>query len=402
MVCRARHQLRSGVIQDAEQKVVEPRRQLIEHLLHVRVGRAARHVGAGDRRPQVLRGGVAGLQRKPFLDDGPGLSLPALPHQQHGEAAVRAGACGRHLRRGAVGLGRLVVCGARVQDVTQVVVRLRVPGIELDRSTERGHGLVGAAAPAQHDAEVVVGIGAQRVERDCLLVRGHRLVQLSDLFEHVAQVGLDRCRLRCDGGGPADQIERTRRLAELMRQHAAKVQRVGMIRRDGQDTVVEFARLHQAAVLVQPHGQRQRFVRRESGRTQRLGPPLHHACFVVAAERGQHGRQVAMRLGVRRVECDRAPQRSSRLFESLETLQHDTEVVLEAGVSRLQLDRLEKPALGRRRVAKLQRQQSAGVYDARVIRRRRQHTLEERLRLGQPALTLELQRPLEHRLRISQ
>ncbi len=115
------------------------------------------------------------------------------------------------------------------QSEDQIFIRVQQIRIESDRLAETRDGFVEPPSVSQSFAQVCVGLRIVGLEADRLAIRGHRVVKLVHPLKRDTQV------VPAFGKGPriegaADEINRFTRSPRLRREHAKKIQCVGIIR----------------------------------------------------------------------------------------------------------------------------------------------------------------------------
>ena len=102
------------------------------------------------------------------------------------------------------------------------------------------------ARPAElikRDAEIVMGLGEFGREREGARIGGDGGVELSTAFERDAEIAVKGRIAVVDGDGAADERGRGWVVALLVRQHAEEMERVAVLRVEGDDLAIERRRL---------------------------------------------------------------------------------------------------------------------------------------------------------------
>ncbi len=147
-----------------------------------------------------------------------------------------------------------------VEQDAEVVVRIRMVGVDLDRRSICRLRIDDASLRAEDDAEVVVGVRVLRVESDRPLVRGGRFVQPEAILQDDPEIAVPVGPIGLELETPRDQRDGVVVSLLLMGEHSGEVQRAGMIGRDFEDAPVDLRSRRPLLGLLQHDRDRQRLV----------------------------------------------------------------------------------------------------------------------------------------------
>ena len=140
------------------------------------------------------------------------------------------------------------------------MVRVRVLGIQVNRSSISLLRLHHPSLRPEHHTEIVVRVGVLRVERDRALVRAGRPVQLESILQHDAQVAVPVRPPGLELEASLDQRDRLLALRLLVGEHPREVQGIRAVGRDVEDAAVDVRSGRPLLVLLQDDGDRDRLV----------------------------------------------------------------------------------------------------------------------------------------------
>jgi hypothetical protein len=196
--------------------------------------------------------------------------------QQLAEVAAGLGQGRVQLQGLAEGGQRPDLVALEPQGVAQVVVDHGGIGPEPQRLPELGDRGRPFALGLQDQAQIVGGLGVVGLEPQRQLAAAGGPVQLSECPVGFGQIAVEGGRTRVDGDGPADQLDRPRRVALLEGRDAQQVQRVRVIRLAGQDALVTSRSLLQTTALMIPQCGAEIVLDGRSQRTALIPRRLHH------------------------------------------------------------------------------------------------------------------------------
>ena len=147
-----------------------------------------------------------------------------------------------------------------VQQNAEVVVRVRVVGVDANGRSIRRLRFDDLSFGSQHDAQVVVSVCVIRVECDRLLVRRGRLVQLKPILQDDPEIAVPVGPIGLELEASRDQGDGLLALRLLMRENSREVQRVGMVGLRVEDGAVDLRSGRPLLGLLQHDRDRQRFV----------------------------------------------------------------------------------------------------------------------------------------------
>ena len=177
---------------------------------------------AGAGREHVPGDGIVGLLVQPLLEELDRLVDLAERAVGEREESPRLGILRPERDDPGEADGRLVRPFLAVQQDTQVVVRVGVLGIQVNRSSICLLRLHHPSLRPEHHTEIVVRVGVLRIERDRALVRAGRPVQLESILQHDAQVAVPVRPLGLELEAPLDQRDRLLALRLLVGEHPEK------------------------------------------------------------------------------------------------------------------------------------------------------------------------------------
>ena len=221
------------------------------------------------------RDGMVRLLSQPFLEDPHRLVQLAERAVRQREQPSRLGVPrpeGDHLGEAD---GRLVRTLLAVQQDAQVVVGVRVLGMEADRGSIRRLCFLESALRAQHHTEVVVGIGMTRIECDRALVRRRCSLQLESILQDDPEVAVPVCPRPARARDSARSVRLPAAPALLMGEHSREMQRVSIVRRDVENAAVHVRGSRPLLVLLQQDGDRYRFVHAQGATPSNCSIPCH-------------------------------------------------------------------------------------------------------------------------------
>ncbi len=141
-------------------------------------------------------------------------------------------------------------------------MRLRIIRLDPNRRAVSRHRVSHLPPHEQRDPQIAVRLRIVRLERNRLAIRGDRLVHPPRGPIRFAEVRVIRATARIPLDRLADQLDRRVIPPGLMRDHAEKMQRVGMFGRDRQDLPIDRFRLRQTPGLMLFNGQLHRLINR--------------------------------------------------------------------------------------------------------------------------------------------
>ena len=155
-------------------------------------------------------------------------------------------------------------------------------GIELERRTVGGFGLLRLSAGAQQDAEIVVRIRVARVDRDRAAIGVDRLAKPCGRLQHDAEIAVP---VGFVGGKREASLDQRKGLVVsllLMRKQAGIVQCARVVGRGFEHAAVDLVRRCEFLVLLQQDRDRDRLFERQLARglaasRGRSGAPLMSA-----------------------------------------------------------------------------------------------------------------------------
>src|SRR5690349_12861346 len=126
-------------------------------------------------------------------------------------------------------------------------MRFRVLGVELDRFAVERIGVFQSIAPRAQDSQVVVRLCIRWIELERGLVTGCRFIVTSVALENLSEIVPADGRVGPQRDGALDERERRCEIAGLQRDDTEQVQRVGMPRLALQYRAIAPLRVGQAA-----------------------------------------------------------------------------------------------------------------------------------------------------------
>ena len=211
----------------------------------------------------MARDGIVRLLREPFLEDLDRLVDVAERAVRERQQPARLGMLRPqrdHLREAD---RRFVRALLAVQQHAEVVVRVRVLGIDANGVAIRRFRFDRLAFRPQDDAEVVVRVGVARLERDRAPVGGDRVVELEPVLQDDAEIAVPVRAIGLELEASLDQRDRLLAPRLLVGEHAGEVQRVGVVRCGFEDAAVDLVRGRPLLGLLQHDGDRDRLVEAE-------------------------------------------------------------------------------------------------------------------------------------------
>ena len=147
-----------------------------------------------------------------------------------------------------------------VQQDAEVGIRIRVLGADANGGPIGRFRVAQVALRPQEHPEIVVGIGMIRIEGNRAPAGGDRLIQPESIAQDDRQIAVPVRPLGLELDALLNQRDRLIAPALLMREHSRVVERVGKIGRFFEDPAVHVAGSHPLVVLLEPDGDRNRFV----------------------------------------------------------------------------------------------------------------------------------------------
>ena len=165
---------------------------------------------------------------------------------------------------------RLALSLLAVQQNAEVVVCVRVVGIDTNCGSIRRFRFNDPSLGSEHHAEIAVGIGVIRVECNRMLVRRDRLVQLEPILEDDPEIAVPVRPLGLELETSLDQSDGLLAPRLLVGENPREVQRVGMVGRDFEDPAVDLPGGRPLLGLLQHDRDRQRLVEAQRAVVARL------------------------------------------------------------------------------------------------------------------------------------
>ena len=181
--------------------------------------------------------------------------LPALgeiAHQQQSvcQIVVRLGMIGLLLDRLSIAAYRLREFPLVFQDIAEIAIGVGIIGLQTHGLLEAADRLVEAALIAQGNAEVVVRRGKIRPQLQGLVVMGNRLVELALIAQSHRQIAVRGGKRWIQAQSLLDVNDRQVVLANLLSDHTEEMQGIGVARIDLQNLAIEHLGLVQITSLV--------------------------------------------------------------------------------------------------------------------------------------------------------
>jgi hypothetical protein len=143
------------------------------------------------------------------------------------------------LERAAIGGNGFVDLASLPQRDPQIVMGIRIAGLQFERATKRGNGFVELTAVPQRRAQIVVGHRVGGLDCECAATRGNGFLQSTGRAAGFTKVGMSGGIIRVEGNGLANPFHREVIAARLVSDDAEEVQRVSMLWLHRKDLAVE-------------------------------------------------------------------------------------------------------------------------------------------------------------------
>ncbi len=131
-------------------------------------------------------------------------------------------------------------------------MRLGIVGFQFQRPAATGSRFVQVPLLLEGKAQIIVRLGIPRIQFQRPAVTGDRFIHIPPSLERIAKVIVE-CRLGPhQADRPSNVLDRNLVLARLRSDHAEKMERVGLVRRDRENPPIDLLGSLKLSRLVVP------------------------------------------------------------------------------------------------------------------------------------------------------